>query len=178
VSLSNSTVSGNSALYDGGGIGVRNTAIVNLINSTVSGNTASDDVGGIYARSSSTSVSLINSIVANSLGDGGDCVGVNVTSDSATIIEDGSCSASRFGGPGLLALANNGGATQTHALEAGSLAINTANPSDCPATDQRGEPRNAAGMFFPIRADNGKVAVISLDGECDVGAVEFRSGDL
>ena len=49
-------------------------------------------------------------------------------------------------------LANNGGPTQTHALLAGSAAINAANPQLCSPTDQRGAPRV---------------------GTCDIGAFEF-----
>jgi hypothetical protein len=95
--------------------------------------------------------SLINSIIANSYGIL--CSGT-VTTDSATIIEDGTCGASRSGDPGLLALADNGGPTQTHALSEDSIARNSAT-DNCLATDQRGETRNTS------------------DGFCDVGAFEF-----
>ena len=49
-------------------------------------------------------------------------------------------------------LADNGGPTLTHALLAGSPAIDAADTAVCPATDQRGVARDAA---------------------CDVGAFEF-----
>jgi hypothetical protein len=54
--------------------------------------------------------------------------------------------------PRLLALANNGGKTDTQALMAGSVAINAANPSAAPPTDQRGAVRS---------------------GVADIGAFEF-----
>lgn len=62
--------------------------------------------------------------------------------------------------PGLAALADNGGFTRTHALEAGSPAINADQSTaffDCPGTDQRGfrRPGNDAG-----------------DTRCDAGAYE------
>lgn len=41
-------------------------------------------------------------------------------------------------------LADNGGATPTHALYFNSVAVGLANGADCPATDQRGEPRTPA----------------------------------
>jgi hypothetical protein len=43
--------------------------------------------------------------------------------------------------PRIGPLANNGGPTRTHALLAGSPAIDAASAADCPATDQRGVSR-------------------------------------
>ena len=54
---------------------------------------------------------------------------------------------------------NNGGATWTHALLAGSPAIDAGTNSGCPATDQRGVAR-------PIDGNHDGSAV------CDIGAVE------
>jgi CSLREA domain-containing protein len=45
------------------------------------------------------------------------------------------------GNAGLGALANNGGPTNTMALQDGSQALDSANNEDCPATDQRGVTR-------------------------------------
>jgi uncharacterized Zn-binding protein involved in type VI secretion len=47
------------------------------------------------------------------------------------------------GDGGLGGLADNGGPTFTHALLAGSPAINAGDPAACPATDQRGTARTA-----------------------------------
>src|SRR5262249_60727782 len=67
-------------------------------------------------------------------------------------------------------LKNNGGPTQTHALVAGSPAIDAGDSSGCRddsgallQTDQRGFPRNVDG---------------NSDGtaRCDIGAVEFGAG--
>jgi hypothetical protein len=55
--------------------------------------------------------------------------------------------------PLLGPLQNNGGPTETHALLAGSPAINMGNIADCPELDQRGYFRN---------------------GTCDIGAFEFE----
>ena len=69
-------------------------------------------------------------------------------------------------------LQNNGGPTQTHALVAGSPAIDAGNPNGCQdnsgallQTDQRGFPRNVDG-------NNDGVA------RCDIGAIELNSRDL
>ena len=60
--------------------------------------------------------------------------------------------------PKLDALADNGGATQTMALGAGSPAIDTGKNTGCPATDQRGVAR-------PVGTG------------CDIGAYEHVSSD-
>ena len=52
-------------------------------------------------------------------------------------------------------LQNNGGPTQTIALQSTSPAISAIPPADCPSTDQRGDPRPAAGQTA-----------------CDIGAFE------
>ena len=56
-------------------------------------------------------------------------------------------------------LQNNGGPTETHALLPGSPAIDTGHPSNCPATDQRGEtrPNDYTGVA-----------------RCDIGAFEIQ----
>lgn len=154
TTLNNTTLSNNSS----GRTVINSTrTIVTLNHATLSGNTAGvgHPIMDIREGFNQTGrASLINSIIANS--PGVLCSGV-VTTDSATIIEDGSCGASRYGDPGLLALVNNGGPTQTHALSEDSIARNSATGM-CPATDQRGETRNIS------------------DGFCDVGAFEFIEG--
>ena len=62
-----------------------------------------------------------------------------MTIDSASIIEDGTCGASRSDDPGLLPLADNGGPTLTHALSESSIALSTG--ASCEPKDQRGEAR-------------------------------------
>ena len=57
--------------------------------------------------------------------------------------------------PKLGSLADNGGPTRTHALLAGSPAIDAASTPDCPTTDQR-------GVLRPQRA------------ACDIGSYERK----
>ena len=60
---------------------------------------------------------------------------------------------------GLAGLKDNGGATKTHALKAGSPAIDFGNDDNCPPTDQRGQARvDVPGVGPRI---------------CDTGAFEF-----
>jgi hypothetical protein len=160
LNLTNSTVSGNTTLSKGGGI-ANNTGTVTLTNSTVSGNTADEAAGGIFNLGPLT---LTNSLVD------GDCeLGIgpsaSISSDGYTIESPGDTCG--FDQPTdqvnvsaddlkLGPLADNGRPTETHALGAGSVAIDHIPAVDCGVTtDQRGEPR-PGGMM------------------CDVGAFEVR----
>ncbi len=153
ITLNNTTVSNNSARFNGGGIN-NFRAQTALNHSTVANNTAGNGAG-IYTATNT--VSLMNSIVASSVGSA-DCAGRGIfISDSASIVEDGSCNALRSGDPGLRPLSHNGGPTQTHALNTSSPARNSSTGT-CLTADQRGEQRDIS------------------DGACDVGAFEFVKG--
>ena len=145
LTITNSTFSGNTASSTGGGISVRdyygNLNRTTITNSTLTGNTAGAG-GGIY---NGDTLTLQNTVVANSPS-GGDCSGT-VTSSGYNIAGDATCVFTAAGdlqntNPLLGPLAQNGGPTQTHALLAGSPAIDTGSP-DCPppAADQRGVAR-------------------------------------
>lgn len=137
LTLNNSTVSGNRSFA---GSLFENSGTMILNNSTLSGNTHIGPGGGNYT--------LKNTIVANN--NPNDCLGFSITSAGYNLIEN--ASACTIGGnltgnitgvdPVLGPLADNGGPTQTHALLAGTPAID-AGSSDCPppATDQRGVVR-------------------------------------
>jgi hypothetical protein len=162
LTIINSTIADNftDAIYGGGGLSNDGTGIVTIINSTITGNRiARDDGGGISADALSTTT-LINTAVAGN--EKGDC---RLAEDSAlpqslghNLDSDGSCGLS---GPGDLSgvdpllgeLADNGGPTLTHALLAGSPAIDAGDDAECPAADQRGAPRPSGGS-------------------CDIGAYE------
>lgn len=137
VALIHSTVTLNSARVAGGGLrggdseGGLDANVLGLRNSLVAQNTApagpdilasQSDLGVIFA-----SFSLIGNGSGSSLTDGEN--GNQVGSASAPI------------DPRLGPLALNGGPTRTHALLAGSPAINAASSDDCTATDQRGVSR-------------------------------------
>jgi len=141
LTLTNSTVSGNSANNSGGGI--TNGGTVTLTNSTASGNSAGS--GGGIANFGGT-LNSRNSIIANSTG--GDCLINNTvtTNFQNSLVEDGSCGVTNGAGgnltgdPNLGPLQNNGGATLTHALLAGSIAIDAGSNAlaNGLTTDQRG----------------------------------------
>ena len=157
LTVHNSTFNGNSA--DTGG-GIRNMGgTLTVTHSTLSGNNATEG-GSIYNSNNVVddpegggveligTLTLANTILANS-SNGGDCVndGGTLTPAGVNLIEDGSCGASadpthfRTGDPQLGPLADNGGPTQTMALLVGSPAIDAAEDSLCPDTDQRGVAR-------------------------------------
>jgi CSLREA domain-containing protein len=153
--LTNVTVSGNQAVKEGGGIYNEATSLT-LTNVTITGNTG--DVakgGGLYQKSGSAI--LKNTIIANST-TGGDCAGSPISADH-NLDSDGTCGCTLTADPLLGPLQDNGGLTFTHALLAGSPAIDAGTNTGAPATDQRGSPR-------PIDGDG------DLTATADIGAYE------
>lgn len=164
--LTNVTFSGNTAGGNGGGMYNVSNTDPTLTNVTFSGNSASLSGGGLYNDGSQGGAALLkNVIIANSTG-GGDCVVVsgslNGTSSNNLIEGTGSNACGLSNGvngniigtdPGLSALADHGGATQTHLPGVGSAAIDAGTNTGCPASDQRGVSRPQHST-------------------CDIGAVE------
>ncbi|GIW09495.1 MAG: hypothetical protein KatS3mg061_0552 [Dehalococcoidia bacterium] len=148
LTIINSTISGNSVSFDGGGI-YNGRRMVNASFVTIANNSSLYG-GGIYTWLNAT-FNIKNSIVANNTGGGApNCAGPGTLNASGVnFATDSSCSgfaqvtsAQLNLGP----LANNGGLTPTHALGRGSVAIDAA--SDCTdlgnnpvTTDQRGVAR-------------------------------------
>ena len=136
LEATDSTFSGNAAEYGGG---IDNLGMLEVTNSTFSGNFALTNGGGGGISNFGTGT-LKNTIVANSLFGGGNCSDPMTDGGGNLSWPDTTC-------PGLNAdpllgpLQDNGGPTQTHALLAGSPAIDAALLANCPATDQRGVSR-------------------------------------
>ncbi len=176
--LTNSTVSGNIANgigYDADGGGIFNGHWLTLNSSTVVNNTGSG-AGGVYSDSL-IPVSFKNTIVAcNTTLDGqaSDCKGT-LTSEGYNLIQTVHAECTITGDttgnitgqdPILSPLADNGGPTQTHALQATSPAIDQIpdGTNGCAAgtsTDQRGA----------VRADGAGQG----GSACDIGAFESGS---
>ena len=167
LTATNSTISGNRATGDGGGI--RNLgfdATADLNNVTIAKNIADSDGdghgdGGGIINSFGT-VTLRNTVIGNNADTGGeapDCTGT-LTSEGYNLVWNpsgctivGDTTGNLLGqNPRLDTLSDNGGPTQTHALQSGSPAIDAGNPAApgsggaCAATDQRGvvRPQGAA----------------------------------
>jgi hypothetical protein len=173
LSLTNATISGNTARGApffgeggrGGGLAI-GAGTATLTNVTITGNTVGQGglnngsppgIGGAINRSGGAAT-LASTIVANSVG-ASNCAGAIVSAGS-NLSSDASCGFNAPGdlnnaNPQLGPLADNGGATATHALLPGSPAIDAVQ-SACPppATDQRGFLRPAGPR-------------------CDIGAFEL-----
>jgi uncharacterized repeat protein (TIGR01451 family) len=158
MTVTNATLTGNAADFDGGGI--LNVGTMTVTNATLTGNAADFDGGGIHNADGTLSVR--NSIVASSAA-GGDCAG-DVVAEGTSFHTDGTCpgftqvtSAALNLGP----LADNGGPTQTHALGAGSVALDAVLDGECTLPDGT----------TPVATDQRGVARPQGPG-CDVGAYE------
>jgi uncharacterized protein YcfL len=150
--LVNITISGNTAIVGGGMVTRDADSHPALTNVTLHGNSATDgggiaDAGGIIIR---------NSIVWGNTGGSIDIVGPGTPAVSYSIVQGGYMGTGNLDEDPLLGpLQDNGGFTQTMALGAGSPAIDAADDTNCPATDQRGVTRpQGAG--------------------CDIGAYEYK----
>jgi CSLREA domain-containing protein len=148
TTLRNTTVSGNRATdvdgtsSEGGGILVAQ-GILDTQNVTIAGNSANSG-GGIFVVQGS--VTLASTLLAGNTP--GSCGGASPGGDHS--LSSDACGTFAVANPLLGPLANNGGPTNTHALLAGSPAIDGG--ANCPSTDQRGVARH---------------------GPCDIGAYEF-----
>jgi CSLREA domain-containing protein len=172
ATLANCTVSGNSAHGDGGGIYASQAALLNV---TVTDNSAQRG-GGLFHLAGGGAFTVKNTIVAQNVfaGAGPDVFG-DFQSDGHNLIgmvDGGSTGFFVLNEKGdkvgtttrpidarLAPLANNGGQTPTHALLAGSPAIDAGDGAGAPGADQRGlaRPRDGDG--------NGSAVV-------DIGAFE------
>ncbi|TWU24578.1 choice-of-anchor Q domain-containing protein [Bythopirellula polymerisocia] len=196
VSITQSTLSGNSASESGGGV-FNLDGTVMITRSTLSGNSAIENGGGVY-NALGTAMITQSIISGNTAATGGEISNVfsTLTLDSFNLIGDNSKSnlqalSGVIGGTSdilatsngtnptdlasiLTPLADNGGPTQTHALVAGSPAINAGDPSilfDPAEFDQRGTPfvrvKNDRIDIGAIESDFAPVTlatIVSLDG--------------
>jgi CSLREA domain-containing protein len=192
LNLSESTISGNSATGSpgiGGGIDDYGAAAT-IVNSTIAGNNASVDGGGIFNQGPLTTsgVTIANNQAGGSagggVGSGGgsnwttlntilayndsnsdtDCeAAASVTEQGVNLADDASCPFDGSGDitakdPLLSPLAANGGPTETMALKTGSPAIG-AGVAGCLSSDQRGTPRPASECDLGAYQTDGTVSV-------------------
>lgn len=163
LAITNSTITGNSVsnpgLNSGGGVLVgldpveTKGSTASLLNTTIAGNSvAAGGVGGGFTIDNptagvATAFTVKNTLIAGNTANGAtDCGTVIAATSTNNLSGDTSC---RFTDPGsrqnanplLGPLQNNGGQTDTLALQLGSPAIDAGTNVGCPATDQRGVSR-------------------------------------
>ncbi len=196
TTITNTTISGNTALQRGGGV-INFDGLSVIEHSTITNNTAPSGFGSGVASvgSASTLTEVLSTIISanpgtdvdvgqpnnsfdskgyNLIGDGNATGAFNQTGDTTGVTD-----------PKLGALSDNGGPTQTHALLTGSPAIDAGPPTDgdpiaCPPpdTDQRGvsRPQGSAcdiGSFELEETENQAPTVaVTPGGSC--GASDMR----
>jgi CSLREA domain-containing protein len=171
LTMTNSTLSGNLADDPNGsgfGGGLFTSGTTTLNNVTITGNTA--DGAGAGLRVGGGTTTLRNSLIANSLLQADCSVGSGtLTPDGPNLIEDNTCAFTGGLDPALGPLQDNGGPTPTHALMAGSPAIDAGAAAGC--TDSLGAALSLdqRGFFRPVDGDGDSSA------RCDLGAVEYGS---
>lgn len=130
ATINNTTISGNSAFVDGGGI--YNAGDGSLTHATIVGNSANSG-GGIL---DAAQLQLYNSILSDNTG--GDCSG-SLNANLSNIIRDASCNHDgATADPKLLLLS---GSPAYYVPQEGSPAIDAADAGHCLAVDQRGLSR-------------------------------------
>lgn len=181
MDIVNSTISGNAADLQGGGL--FNVSTVRLRNVTVTGNAAGADGGGVF-NEGGANVFLRNSIIAGNEDEGGetpDCAGALSSQDYNLFGSTDGCTllastAHNLLGDALLGLlSDNGGPTFTHELLSGSPALDAGDPAGC--IDENGDPLTAdqRGFERPVGSacDIGALEV----GGCGDGAVDAAKGE-
>ena len=182
LSVVNTTISGNHANRDGGGVRqmplpvtlasgqappptTADLMLVTVVNNTADADdNGSGDGGGLFATPG-LSITLHNTLLALNTdlgGEAGTCAGVADSTGYNLVDVTAGCPITATTGdqfnvaPGILALADNGGGTLSHALIFASLARDTGDPdpSFCYPQDQR----NVVRPFGP---------------RCDIGAFEL-----
>jgi CSLREA domain-containing protein len=199
----NSTISGNKSAGSGGGLLYTGLAPMRVMSSTIAFNTAdsdgdgSGDGGGIFVTDGP--VVLANTIVGGNVDRGSeapDCGGQlvseghNLVSTASGCVLTGPGVGDVVGAAPLLGpLADNGGATPTHAFLIGSPAIDAGDPTGCRdeagallTTDQRGFPRPQGAACdmgaFEQAAPDAALAMCNEDlSECRADLIPDSDGD-
>ncbi len=160
--VTNTTFSGNYAGSSGGAIlntiSGGATGAMTLTNVTVANNTTPSNYA--LSKAGAASLTLKNTLVADNTpancGISGAIISLGYNLDSGSTCGLSGSGDQSNASANLSPLAMNApGNTPTHALKAGSAAINSATNAGCPSIDQRGAPR-------------------PLGGTCDIGAYESQ----
>ncbi|MFN8422951.1 MAG: choice-of-anchor Q domain-containing protein [Anaerolineae bacterium] len=162
VAVDRSTFSGNKA-QEGGGAYL-DFGRLEITDSTIAMNDAVFEGAGV-ATNQNNALRLGNSIIANDM-NGENCYN-KIASLGNNLDTDGTCAFQNrgditSGNVQLGPLADNGGPTLTHAIQAGSSAIDAGNPGRCAQ-----KPLDQRGAVRPVDGDGDGTKV------CDIGSYEY-----
>ena len=184
LQIVNSTLSGNGTDEDGGAILLSLGSIAEIHNSTISANNALDLGDGICVEASSSLLLMSSIVAANGTAD---ISGTLASGSTNNLVKDATDNGGLVNGvdanlvgvdPLLGALADNGGPTHTHALLAGSPAINAgADASGQATTDQRG-PLFARTGAPDIGAYEILTLAVVVDSLGDTEDGDFSAGNI
>ena len=194
ATIRNSTISGNTANVTAGGVS-SSYGRLRILSSTISGNGAAADGGGVYSSDSSLAPTLTDTVVANNTAPTGPDLGTDagvhedqfgasfslIESTSSVTVNSTVAGSNLFAiDPKLGPLAANGGPTATHALLAGSPAINKGS-SGAPGSDQRGAPRSGRpdiGAYERARCGGALINLVGTSGADLLRGTPGRDGIL
>ncbi len=188
TTITDSTVSGNTSSAGGGVYNI--VGLTEIENSTITNNTAFDGQGSgvetvVTFGNNATRTGVSSSVIAANTNTDVDVAGTNTfQSKGYNLVGDGNATGAfnktgdqiiGNGSPGLAPLADNGGPTETHAVEETSPALDTGdNGSATPTTDQRGEirPFDFPGVESATGGDGSDIGAFERDNS---GVVQFSS---
>ena len=176
ATITNSTITDNTAQATSGS-GIANFAKLNVTNSIVAGNANNDEIAHNFPSqiiSQFTGLPIGDNVVGQNTSDGNNIIG---NGDNVSGFTDGT-NGDKVGtqtnpiDPLLDTLKDNGGATQTHALLAGSPAINSGNNSNIAKDTADLDRDNDISEDIPFEQRGENFARV-VNGSVDIGAVEF-----
>jgi hypothetical protein len=192
LTMVNSTISGNTSTFNNAGITLQTgnsaaTSIVNLTNCTITNNSVSGNTtrAAIWLQpgAGTNVLNLNNTIVSGNLANGApaDIEGMADPSSSFNLIGTGggltngvNSNIVGINDPGLAPLADNGGPTFTHALLAGSPAIDAGNSTL--TTDQRGFARPYDSPLYPNAANGSDIGAFEYQGASPTSRDQCKNG--
>lgn len=181
LEVNESTFSGNVAQQVGGAIGTFASdapgalaPVTQIHGSTLADNGATSGAGIYNDPTDSAASTVLTHVLLAAPRNGGNCAGAAVTSEGWNLSTDATCALAATGdltstSAGIEAtLADNGGPTATHAVLAGSAAIDAGDPAGCLDSSGVASGTDQRGVGFPRRTDGDGVA----GAVCDIGAYE------